>query len=118
MGKYAKMIVNQACMIENIIKAENFRVNPNLLSFIQICQRLYKAIALWSLFFIYLPKLKTNAFNDDENMDILAGGCISMISEISRIHKEIMDSPTMTVSEMYGMTGLYFKNVFIPKSKE
>jgi len=118
MGKYAKMIVTQAFLVEDRIKTHNFYVNPKLTEFVQISQKLYKAIALWSLFFSYLPKLKTNAFEADEDFNTLAGGCISIVEEIARLHRELLVLPNIRFSHSFGLVNLYFTNILVPKSKE
>ena len=118
MGKYAKMIVTQAFLIENIIKSYNFYVDSQLYSFVQICQRLYKAIALWSLLFPYTAKLKTDTYEDGEDMNVLAGGCNSFVVQIGKLHRELLNLPNMGSSPLFGFVSLYFKDVLISKSLE
>jgi len=118
MGKYAKMIVTQAFLVENIIKSNEFYISQNLCEFVQICQKLYKAIALWSLFFPYMIKLQTNTFADGENIDIIAGGCVSFIDEIGKLHREIMNLPGFRGSPLFCIVSLYFKDLLVSKSIE
>lgn len=118
MGKYAKMIVTQAFLVENIIKSNEFFVSQNLVEFVLICQKLYKAIALWSLFFPYMIKLQTNSFVDGEDVDIYAGGCVSFIRKIAELHREIMNLPAYRGSTLFGIVSFYFKDLLVAKSRE
>jgi len=118
MGKYAKMIVTQAFLAENLIKGQGFFVDPKLADFVFITQRLYKAIALWSLFFTYLPKLKTDTYHDDEDINILAGGCISFVGHIGNLHKELLAYPPVKSSFLYNIVCFYFKDILVQKSLE
>jgi len=118
MGKYAKMIVTQAFLAENLIKGQGFFVDPKLGDFVFITQRLYKAIALWSLFFTYLPKLKTDTYHDDEDINILAGGCISFVGHIGELHKELLAYPPIKSSFLYSIVCFYFKDILVQKSLE
>jgi len=118
MGKYAKTIVTQAFLVENLIKSNEFYVSQNLCEFILICQRLYKAIALWSLFFPYMIKLQTNSFCDGEDVNILAGGCVSFIYHIGELHRDILNLPGFKSSPLFGIVSLYFKDLLVQKSLE
>jgi hypothetical protein len=118
MGKYAKMIVTQAFLVENIIKSYNFYVDPKLYSFVQICQKLYKAIALWSLLFPYSAKLQTGTYDDGDDMNILAGGCNSFVLQIGKLHRELLNLPNMRSSPLFSIVSLYFKDILVTKSLE
>jgi hypothetical protein len=118
MGKYAKMIVTQAFLVENLIKSHGFLVDPKLNDFVLICQKLYKAISLWSLFFTYLPKLKTDTYHDGEDINTLAGGCCSFVEHISQLHRDIVAYPPVKSSFLYGTVCFYFKDILVPKSLE
>jgi len=118
MGKYAKMIVTQAFLVENLIKTHGFFVDPKLADFVFISQKLYKAISLWSLFFTYVPKLKTDTYHEDEDMTILAGGCISFVQHIGQLHKDLLAYAPIKQSFLYGIVCFYFKDILVHKSLE
>ena len=118
MGKYAKMIVTQAYLVESQIKMQKITVDPRLFEFAQVCQKLYKAIALWSLFFPYMAKLKTDTYDDGEDINVLAGGCVTFVNQISNYHKAILNMRNITTSPLFGILSLYFKDVLVSKSLE
>jgi len=118
MGKYAKMIVTQAFLVENLVKSHGFLVDPKLTDFVLICQKLYKAISLWSLFFTYLPKLKTDTYHDGEDINTLAGGCCSFVEHIAQLHREVVAYPPVKSSFLYGVVCFYFKDILVSKSLE
>jgi hypothetical protein len=118
MGKYAKAIVTQAFLAEFLIGTHELFVDSKLVEFVKVCQRLYKSIALWSLFFPYVVKIKTNTYEDDEDINILGSGCSSFVDYIGQAHRELLTMPGIKESPLYGLVSLYFKDVLVHKSLE
>lgn len=118
MGKYAKTIVSQSFMLENLIKGYNFVVDPKITLILSVNQKLYKAIALWSIFFPYMAKLRADKYEDGEDINILAGGCTSFLNYISQLHKEIITISGVKFDPIFNTVKQYFTDIMIPKSLE
>jgi len=65
-----------------------------------------------------MAKLKTDTYSDGEDVNILAGGCISFVDYIGKLHREILNLPLFKISPLFGIVALYFKDVLVPKSLE
>jgi len=118
MGKYAKTLVTQSLLVESIIKGYKLNVDPEIQEMLVINQKLYKAIALWSLFSPYMAKLRANKYEDGEDINILGGGCSSFIDEIGKLHRTILSFPNIKFSPYFNVVQQYFTDIMVPKSRE
>ena len=118
MGRYAKSIVMHSKSLESYLKSFGPDADPNLLEFVQICKNLYKAITLWSLFPTFLAKIRTQSYAKGENMNVLAGACVSFVDEISNLHRNIKGIPSIQKSQYNAVIMHYFTKVIVPKASE
>jgi hypothetical protein len=117
-GRYAKSIVSQAGVIETLIAPYLKLIDPQIHHFVIVIQRLYKAIALWSLLHPYMVKIKAEKFEDGESFNKIAGACASFVDHISALHKEITSIPKFKDSPYHSFVARWFSKVMVDKCQE
>lgn len=118
MGRYAKSSALHAEAIDSYIKQFVHMMSPDFVQFICTVERLYKAIALWSLLEPCLKKLRREQYGEGESFSSLAELCCSFVDEINSLYKEIQAFPQPTSSPYYVFGLQYFEKIIFPKTLE
>lgn len=83
MGKYAKSICSQGLILETLLRPNFDSIDPNLVEFILVSTRLYKAIALWSMLHPLHAKMKAERYDEGESFNKLGYTTVSFVNHIS-----------------------------------
>lgn len=118
MGGYSKSIFSLSMIVDTQLKQHTDYVDPNLVEFVAICSKLFKAVSLWSLLFPLTAKIKLEKYEVGEDFRKLAGGCMGIVNYISALQHDIMAIPKVKQSAYYPLVEVYFSKVLLAKSTE